>query len=96
MPLPKHTAPKVDARKVLLSTYAVSKLVGHHRTTILRQLAHGNIAAEAWIDTGGRGLQPLFTPTVAIVLARILPPALTGGRHVCIDGVSRAGVSPSM
>lgn len=66
---PRHNPAE---RKILLSTHALAKLVGSHRATVLRQLAHGTIKAEAWIDTGA-GLQPLFEPTVAITLGRLVP-----------------------
>ena len=73
MPLPKSAQQLTAPRKVLLSANGISELAKVHRDAVLRELARGNIHADAWLDGRGR-LFPLFTPDVAIQLARLLPP----------------------
>lgn len=73
MPLPKSAQQLIAARKVVLTANGISELAHIHRDAVLRELARGTIQADSWLDGRGR-LFPLFLPTVAVELARILPP----------------------
>jgi hypothetical protein len=72
MPLPKSAHQLTAPRKVLLTANGISELARIHRDAVFRELARGTIHADSWLDGRGR-LFPLFLPTVAVELARILP-----------------------
>jgi hypothetical protein len=73
MPISKSARDLTAPRKVVLTANGISELAHIHRDAVLRELARGTIQADSWLDGRGR-LFPLFLPTVAVELARILPP----------------------
>ena len=76
MPLKKTAKPTASpgTDQILITTHHLAHLANLHDDTVLRALADRQIAAEAWVDFGGR-VVPLFSPTMAIVLAVVRNPA---------------------
>lgn len=72
MPLAKSAQLRIDPKKILLTSNGLAELVDCHHATPLSALARGQIEAAAWIDFRGK-LSPLFCPTQAMILGRLLP-----------------------
>ena len=69
MTKPISTPPPVLSSRIFLSTFALAKLTGISRASVLRAVVRNEIQPDGFLDAG-RALQPFFSPNCAVILAR--------------------------